>query len=197
MTQISKSSYIDPYNTAVTTVANGLITWYDGGATVDPLYPTTGYGTASFANRDYYIGNTSAKVTSTSSYSGPTTDDIPDTRVTANTIYNVFVNYANTLSRIRKIHLLKYYNTDGTYSAVYDQTQYASLISAFAVTITETAQNKTGIQSNSIIYSQTLTNFISSIHTAVQTTNDDTLTFKEYYCHSSCHSSCHNSRGRR
>ncbi|MEI6421940.1 MAG: hypothetical protein WCP55_06950 [Lentisphaerota bacterium] len=190
-TSITKSSLITAINADVLNVSNALIQWYAGNSN---LYPN--YGPWSFVSRDYYPDGGTA-VEGPSALTTPTTADIGDTLVTASTIYNTFVNYSNVFTRIRRVRILKYYNSGGTYGLSFDQTAYISLNSYFQGTVSVPAGDTANISSNHVASAANMNQFINDLQLSLDGINKGTLTFREYYCHSSCHGNCHNNRGRR
>jgi len=118
-------------------------------------------------------------------------DDISDTNVTASTITSNFRSYANLLSRIRSVRLVKYFQTQGNpRSRVdFDETHLTNLNGNYAID-TGGVSGPTGEQT---ISASDLDSFVSSLSTAINNNRTNTVTIEEFYCHSNCHGSCHGS----
>jgi hypothetical protein len=118
-------------------------------------------------------------------------NDISDTNVTASTLVNNFRGYANLLSRIRNVRLLKWYQIQGDVRnrLDFDQTNITNLNTTYATDII----GDTVPSSDVTISASDLDTFVNSLATAVNTKRNDTVTIEEFYCHSNCHGSCHGS----
>lgn len=116
---------------------------------------------------------------------------ISDTNVTASTIVNNFRQYANLLSRIRQVRLLKWFQIQGNTRARldFDQTNITNLNGNYAANIVGTNVPDTGV----VVSGANLEAFVASLSSAINTNRTSTVTIEEFYCHSNCHSSCHGS----
>ena len=122
---------------------------------------------------------------------GSFSDAISDVNVTASTIVNNFRQYANLLSRIRRVRLQKWYQIQGEPRARLDfeQTNMTNLNGNYAANILGTNVPAAGAQ----ISSPNLEAFVASLSSAINSNRNNTVTIEEFYCHSNCHSSCHGS----
>jgi hypothetical protein len=50
-----------------------------------------------------------------------------------------------------------------------------------------------GVDAGQLIVGGNVDQFVNNLSTAINNARNSTLTFEEFYCHSSCHSSCHGS----
>lgn len=118
-------------------------------------------------------------------------DDISDTNVTASTITTNFRSYANLLSRIRNVRLVKYFQNQGDPRSRidFDETHLTNLNSNYAADM-GTVSGPSGEQT---ISASALDSFVSSLSTAINNNRTSTVTIEEFYCHSNCHGSCHGS----
>ena len=127
---------------------------------------------------------------STSGYSQTLQANISDTNVIASTIVVNFIAYANLLSRIRKVRLLKWYQIQGDVRAQkdYDETNI-------------TALNRTyqwdgfagGPTAGTVIDASDLDFFVNYLSDNINNHRNNTVEIEEFYCHSNCHGSCHGS----
>ena len=118
-------------------------------------------------------------------------DEISDTNITASTVIANFRGYANLLSRIRIVRLLKYYQIQGDVRAQtdFDQNNVTNLNATYASDISGSSLPASG----DTISASTLDAFVTSLSNAIQTNRNATVTIEEFYCHSNCHGSCHGS----
>jgi len=118
-------------------------------------------------------------------------NDISDTNITASTITNNFRAYANLLSRIRSVRLVKYFQTQGDPRSRidFDQTNITNLNDTFTAQIGGT--NAPG--SDASVSASNLDAFVQSLSNDINTNRTTTYTVEEFYCHSNCHGSCHGS----
>ena len=159
---------------------NGGIVW---SASSNPFNPgaTNDYGSVSPAQ-----GSASGEANSNFAA------DIGDTNITAATLVTNFKSYATALSRIRYCRLIHYYNNNGSYGVTYDDTQITSTgRTDFQADMS--GVSSAGITSGSNITATNIDNFVTNLSNAIAGNRNSTLTFSEYYCHSSCHSNCHGS----
>ena len=120
-----------------------------------------------------------------SSYNG-------DTNVGAATILQNFRDISSVLSRIRNCRLIRWYNTNGSNGVTYDQTAVTSTGRAgWQADMNGVPVSTVG--SGNTVDAAGIDAFVSNLSTAINNNRVSTLTFNEYYCHSSCHSSCHGS----
>lgn len=176
---ITKQSMADDVNASIIDPLNAIINWSNSNT---PFYP---YGAASGS---YQYTDPAAPGLGPSSYSQSTTADYPDTNVTASTIVNAYIYYAGIMSRVRSVRLLKYYNPSGYF---YDATAYTSLSG------NQSAIGNPGIiGTGSTVSVSGLSSLLSNLYSQSVANRDSTLTYTEYWCHSSCHSS-YGARGRR
>jgi hypothetical protein len=124
-------------------------------------------------------------------------NNITDANVTASTIVNQFRNYATALSRIRRARLVRYFsssfpaNIRAGLSVTFDQTNVTSLDGKFATSMDNVGIS--GVDAGQLIVGGNVDQFVNNLSTAINNARNSTLTFEEFYCHSSCHSSCHGS----
>lgn len=183
---------ISDFNSLVITARNNAVVWATGegawsapsGTTGDPFYPNDAISGSYVSGDADPLGARTASSLSTSS--------LVDT-VTASNILSSFVNTASAASNIRTVHLIKWYNDNGTYVNSWDYTRVGSMSSGYLTTVTSSSNPTAGSE----VTAAGLDSFVNSIVSAMNTIQTTTASFNEYYCHSSCHSSCHNSRGRR
>jgi hypothetical protein len=177
-TVITKANIVAQFKTIRDTYNSGIV-WH---STNNPFTPSASnnYGSAQL------IGGTSAGYAT-----GTIEDNILDSEVVASTIVTQFKSYATSLSRIRSARLIKYYNTNGSNSATYDQTQITNLNSSYQSLMDPVLF--TNVTKDSLLTASDLDAFVARLSTAINTNRTTTLTFIEYYCHSSCHNSCHGS----
>lgn len=186
---ITKANMISDFNTLVISARNSAVIWalgegaWGGGSSGDPFYPNNSIGTYVSGSGDP-LGARTASSAVTGSLSSV---------IGATNIYNTFVSTANAATNIRTVRLIKYYNTDGTYNIAWDYTRVGSMNSTY-LTGVSTSSNPTA---GALITAAGLDNFVASIVNSMTSIRNTTVTFQEFYCHTSCHSSCHSSRGRR
>lgn len=162
---------------SLATTYNTGIEW--GGDQEDPFTP------ANFSP----ASNTSPAYTDAAS--PPLDSSISSGTITASTILTVFRSYASALSQIRKVRLVKYYNDNGTQTTSSDETKVTLLKPAYGVDMEDIVLKAPS--SGAQINASNLNGFVLNLDNAISANRDDTVTFEEYYCHSSCHSSCHGS----
>lgn len=188
-TNITKANIVQSFKDMRDTYNTGIV-WH---STNSPFTPTQENTYNSVVNdRDNPASGTS------SGYAlGDIETNISDANVTASTIVNQFKGYASALSRIRKARLIKYYSTTFPADARaesridYDQTEVASLAEKYATSMNDIGVSS--VSSGESISASNLDQFVTNLSNAINEARNNTLTFKEYYCHSSCHSSCHGS----
>jgi hypothetical protein len=188
-TNITKANIVSSFKTMRDSYNTGIV-WHSSTSPFTPSQENTYNGVVN--DRDNPASGTS------SGYAlGDLENNISDANVTASTIVNEFRGYASALSRIRKARLIKYYSTTFPADARaesrvdYDQTEVASLAEKYA-----TSMNDVGVanvSSAQLISGANINQFVTNLSDAINAARNNTLTFKEYYCHSSCHSSCHGS----
>jgi hypothetical protein len=117
--------------------------------------------------------------------------EISDTNVTASTITTNFKNYAQLLSRIRSVNLLKWYQNQGNprSSLQSDQTNITSLNDTYQIA----PDPLIGVKGGDLVTAADLDAFVAALSTAINTNRTTTVTIEEFYCHSNCHGSCHGS----
>jgi hypothetical protein len=115
--------------------------------------------------------------------------EISDTNITASTITTNFKNYAQLLSRIRSVRLLKWYQNQGDprSSLQYDATNITSMADGYKIS----PDPLIGV--SGIISAPDLDAFVALLSTAINNNRTSTVTIEEFYCHSNCHGSCHGS----
>jgi hypothetical protein len=188
-TNITKANIVASFKTMRDSYNTGIV-WHSGSNPFTPSAENTYNGVvndrtnpASGASSGFATGNIENNIT--------------DANVTASTIVNQFRNYASALSRIRRARLIRYFSTtfprnDRAQSRVdFDQTQITSLDGKFA-----TSMNNVGVANvaeSQLIVGGNIDQFVNNLSTAINNARTSTLTFEEFYCHSSCHSSCHGS----
>lgn len=162
---------------ALATTYNTGIEW--GGDQGDPFSPAN-FSPAATISPAY-----------TDAASPPLDSTITAGVITAGTILEVFRSYASSLSQIRKVRLIKYYNDNGTYGTTSDITKVTLLTPTYGVGMQDIVLSAPaeGAQINAA----NLNAFVLNLDNAISTNRNDTVTIEEYYCHSSCHSSCHGS----
>jgi hypothetical protein len=172
----------DSYNTG--------IVWHSGNSPFSPFVTNTYNGV-----NDDRTNPASGPVTGYAL--GDIENDITDASVTASTIVNQFRNYASALSRIRRARLIKYFSSSfppdirAGLSVSYDETQMTSLDAKYATSMN--GVGVAGVSSTQLIVGNNINQFVNNLSSAINDARNSTLTFEEFYCHSSCHSSCHGS----
>lgn len=128
-----------------------------------------------------------------SGYSQTLESDISDTNITASTLSLNFRTYANLLSRIRNVRLLKYYQIQGDPRAQTneDTTNLTNLKSDYGVD--PNTMNTDAPAADAVVTASALDDFVNALSTAINTNRTSTVTIEEFYCHSNCHGSCHGS----
>lgn len=115
-----------------------------------------------------------------------------DVNVGAATILQNFRDVSSVLSRIRNCRLIRWYNTNGSNGVTYDQTAVTSTgRAAWQANMNGVAVSTVG--TDNVVDAAGINNFVNNLSAAINANRVSTLTFNEYYCHSSCHSSCHGS----
>jgi hypothetical protein len=128
----------------------------------------------------------------TQSYEG----DLSDNFINATAITNNFRSYGTSLSRIRNVRLLKYYQIQGDVRAQTnsDETNITNLNDSYKVDLFQSANLPTaGPSIGDTINASNLDTFVNAISAAINTNRTSTVTIEEFYCHSNCHGSCHGS----
>lgn len=176
---VTKATITEQFASLRNTV-NGYIVWHSGNHPFNPG-----------ASNDYG-SNLPAQGSGSGEATGDLGSAIGDTNITASTIVSQFRNYSTALSRIRRCRLIRYYNTNGSNGVTYDDTQTTS------TGRTDFQAGMDGVDRSDIASTNTITasgidTFVSNLSTAISNNRNSTLTFQEYYCHSSCHGSCHGS----
>ena len=183
---------VGEFNSLVITSRNNSVVWALGegswsapsGTTGDPFYPNNPIsGTYTSGDADP-LGSRNAATIGT----GVLTD-----LISASNVYSSFITAANSATNIRKVHLIKYYNNNGSYVNQWDYTEIGSMGASYLTTVSSSSDPNSG----DLITAAGLDSFVNSIYNSISVTANTVVGFAEYYCHSSCHSSCHNSRGRR
>jgi hypothetical protein len=186
---ITKANIVSSFKTMRDTYNSGIV-WHSGSHPFNANAENTYNG----VNNDR---TNPASGPSAGFATGNIEDNITDANVTASTIVNQFRNYATALSRIRRARLIRYFSTSfpanirAGLSVTFDQTQVTSLDGKFA-----TSMNNVGVANvatNQLIVGANINQFVNNLSAAINTARNSTLTFQEFYCHSSCHSSCHGS----
>lgn len=178
---ISKTNIFERFTTMRNTV-NGSVVWYNGSHPFN-----TG------ASNDY-----GSNLPAQGSQSGEATGNlgqaalVNDSLITASTIVNQYRAFSVLLSRIRRCRLVRHYNDNGSDVIQFDETQ-----------VTSTGRDDfsrgnfndvgTSIASQSVVTASTIDSFVVDLENTLTSHRNSTLTFNEYYCHSSCHSNCHGS----
>ena len=174
---ITKANIVDQFEAARNSI-NSLIVWSAGSHPFNPA-----------ASNDYGSNNPAQ---GGAEAVGELDPNIGDTIITASTIVNQFRNYSVALSRIRYCRLIRYYNTQGSNGVTYDDTQIT------ATGRTDFQRGMDDVSVNDVAASNTISAggidaFVSNLSSTIAGHRNSTLTFSEYYCHSSCHGSCHGS----
>lgn len=188
-TNITKANIVSSFKTMRDTY-NAGITWHSAFSPFTPSAENTYNG----VNNDRA---NPASGTSAGFATGNIENNISDANITASTIVNQFREYATALSRIRNARLIKYYSTTfptnirAGLSVSYDQTQMASLDAKFATSMA--GVGVANVATNQLILGSNINQFVNNLEVSIYTARNSTLTFEEFYCHSSCHSSCHGS----
>ena len=132
---------------------------------------------------------------STGGYTMDMPADISDTNVTASTIINNFRTYANLLSRIRNVRLLKYYQIGGDVRARldYDVSNITNLNANYAWPRGDIDAGGIGVGGEDNINVAQLNRFVNYLSDNINAYRNSTVTIEEFYCHSNCHGSCHGS----
>jgi len=117
--------------------------------------------------------------------------EISDTNVVASTITTNFKNYAQLLSRIRSVNLLKWFQNGGNPRAAlqFNETNITSLSETYQIA----PDPLIGVEGGDTITVSDLDAFVALLSTAIDTNRTTTVTIEEFYCHSNCHGSCHGS----
>lgn len=117
--------------------------------------------------------------------------EISDTNVTASTLTTNFKNYAQLLSRIRSVNLLKWYQNQGDPRSAlqFNETNITSLSDTYQIA----PDPLIGVKGGDIITASDLDAFVDLLSSAINTNRTTTVTIEEFYCHSNCHGSCHGS----
>jgi hypothetical protein len=157
---------------------NGLVVW---SASSNPFNPA--YGS---------YGSNPAQGSASGEANSDFAADITDTNITASTLVTNFKSYATALSRIRYCRLIQWYNYNGSYGAIYDNTQITSTGQG-AYQADMSGVSTSGVDAGTTIQAANIDNFVQNLSNAIAANRDSTLTFNEYYCHSSCHGNCHGS----
>jgi hypothetical protein len=188
-TNITKANIVSSFKTMRDTYNTGIV-WHSGSSPFTPAQENTYNNVVN--DRDEPASGTSSGFAL-----GNIEDNISDSNVTASTIVTQFRNYASALSRIRKARLIKYYSTTFPANARAesqvnsDQTEVTSLAEKYATSMADVGVSN--VSSAQLISGANINQFVTNLSNAINAARNDTLTFKEYYCHSSCHSSCHGS----
>jgi hypothetical protein len=188
-TNITKANIVSSFKTMRDSYNTGIV-WHSGNSPFSPGQENT-YADVVNDRTNPASGPSSGYAT------GNIEDNIGDANVTASTIVDQFRNYASALSRIRNARLIKYYST--TFPANvraesrvdFDQTQMTSLDAKYATSMN--GVDVSSVSSTQTIVGSNINQFVNNLSAAINSARNSTLTFKEYYCHSSCHSSCHGS----
>ena len=188
-TTITKANIVQSFKTMRDTYNTGIV-WHSEDSPFTPSQENT-YNNVVNDREEPASGPSEGFAT------GSIEDDIADANVTASTIVTQFKNYASSLSRIRNARLIKYYSTTFPADARaesrvdYDETEIASLHEKYATSMEDISVGT--VASGNSIDASDLDDFVNRLSSAINDAREDTVTFKEYYCHSSCHSSCHGS----
>jgi hypothetical protein len=118
-------------------------------------------------------------------------EEISDTNVTASTLTTNFKNYAQLLSRIRSVNLLKWYQNQGDPRSAlqFNETNITSLNDTYQIA----PDPLIGVKGGDVITASDLDAFVALLSDAINTNRTTTVTIEEFYCHSNCHGSCHGS----
>jgi hypothetical protein len=128
-----------------------------------------------------------------SGYSQTLEADISDTNITASTLSLNFRTYANLLSRIRNVRLVKYYQIQGDVRAQVnsDETNMTNLKSDYGYD--PNLMHTNDVVAGTVVTASALDLFVTTLATTIETNRNATVTIEEFYCHSNCHGSCHGS----
>lgn len=127
----------------------------------------------------------------------PQTTDLPSADIVASTLETALRNATVELSNVRAFTLKKYYTTTSgtteyaTFSATGNLTDAYRL--AYGSTPAGAGYNIAAAQN---VSASNLDSYVTALNNALTAHRGSTVTFNEYWCHSSCHSS-HSSRTRR
>jgi hypothetical protein len=88
--------------------------------------------------------------------------------------------------------LIRYYNNQGSNGVTYDDTQVtATGRSDYQRSMDDVSIDD--VSASNTISAGGIDAFVSNLSSTIAGHRNSTLTFSEYYCHSSCHGSCHGS----
>jgi hypothetical protein len=192
-TNITKANIVQSFKDMRDTYNTGIV-WHATNSPFTPAQPNTYNGVVNETINP--AGGPSAGYPFASG-TGLIENNIPDSVVTASTIVTEFRNMSAALSRIRKARLIKYYSTTFPADARaesrvdFDQTNVTSMDAKYATSMDSVGV--ANVSSGQLISGSNINQFVTNLSTAINNARNNTLTFKEYYCHSSCHSSCHGS----
>jgi hypothetical protein len=190
-TVITKANIVEAFK-AMSANYNAGIVWHSANSPFTPNQENTYNGV-----------NNDRENPASGSSSGFDTSSIENNITTADvraTITNQFASYASALSRIRRARLIKYYST--TFPTAirsglrvdYDETNITSLGQKYGREFSGIFDLGLAIpQTGTEISASKLNSFVSTLSTGINNHRNSTVTFEEFYCHSSCHSNCHGS----
>jgi hypothetical protein len=120
---------------------------------------------------------------------------IEDTNVTAATLATNFKVYSSLLSRIRQVHLQKWYQNQGNprNNTTYDDTQITNLNSDYVLTDAEVTGLTGNPNSTDTVNAANIDAFVAALSTIINTKRLTPVLIEEFYCHSNCHGNCHGS----
>ena len=159
---------------------NSLIVW---SASSNPFNPG--------ASNDYG-SNSPAQGSASGEATGDLSQGLTDINVIASTIVSQFESYSVALSRIRYCQLTRWYNNNGNQGITYRDTEVTS------TGRTDFQASMSGVDTSNVVAAQNviasnIDQFVTNLSNAIASNRNNTLSFNEYYCHSSCHGSCHGS----
>ena len=178
MANITKGDVVSYMQALITQPVNGTRKWATDN---NPTGAATSYSPGPLTNY-MYAGQVLTYSPGTSEVSGGT--------VSLAQTCAVLRNAAQVLSRARNVRLIR---TSYPYSSYfYDQTVLTHMNSGYQAAIGDFPANPA--YGNATVAA--INTFVDGLNGVVAAYRNSTLTFVEYYCHSSCHSN-HSSRGRR
>ena len=180
--KITKQSMADSVNTKIVNPVNSVIVWSASSNIFRPNGSAVG---------SYQSTSPAAPALGPAAFSQSTTADYPDSKVVASTIVNAFVTYARIASRVRSVQVRKYYSSYWGSYYFQDETNQTSLANDQA-----TVNDPGGTSVNVLITASGINGLLDNLWAQARANAGSTLTYTEYWCHSSCHGS-YSARGRR
>lgn len=127
----------------------------------------------------------------------PQTTDLPAANIVASSLETALRNATVELSNVRAFTLKKYYTTTSGTTEYATFSATGNLTDAYRLAYGSTpAASGYSIGSGQNVSASNLDSYVTALNAALTAHRGSTVTFNEYWCHSSCHSS-HSSRTRR